>query len=383
MRGETNSPTRHLLSRLRPRRWRGSARLARNAVVGVALSTLLVTGLNPAAAAPTATRAGSGLLERASAGTQLAAAPSSQCTYSAKLVPSCRLAFGAYSLPANGESQVGAFASFEKLIGRQLDIVHVYHRGRQKFPTASEKAFVKRPGQDRLLLVNWKPENGLSWAQVAAGKGDAWIDAEAAYLKSNFSAKFYLTIHHEPEEEVNKKPGSGYTAANYRTMYQHVVNRFRKAHVTNAVYVMNYMGAQKWAGIMDQLWPGKEYVDWIAFDPYMTASHANQTGSFGRLMNLRWGSGSWQGEYHWAAAHHGRKPVMLAEWGIGEKPGDRDWKASFFRSVTAQAASYPQLKALVYFSNAQGASGDARANTSATSLASFKEMAKSDIFLPQ
>lgn len=303
------------------------------------------------------------------------------CRLSSKLVSPCGILFGAYVLPQGGESQTNAYGRFSRLVHHDLDIIHSYHRGTEKFPTAAEKSLIGRPGVNRRLLINWKPENGLSWAQVAAGDGDSVIDAEANYIKKSFMPKFFLGIHHEPEEEVRESPGSGYTAEDYRNMYRHVVDRFRAAGVTNVVYVMNYMGAQKWAqkSWFKDVYPGNSYVDWLAFDPYMTATIGSQTGTFKRLMNQYWGDGSWRGEYRWAVQQHPGKPVMLAEWGIGEKPGEAAWKAKFYQSVVRDAKNFPQLKALVYFSNPQGASG-AEPDTSARSLTSFRTLATSHIF---
>ena len=90
----------------------------------------------------------------------------------------------------------------------------------------------------RILLLNWKPDIGRSWASVAAGSMDGQIDRLAAHIKATFPEKFFMVIHHEPEEEVRPAAGSGYTADDFRNMFRHVVKRFRADGVHNALFTV-------------------------------------------------------------------------------------------------------------------------------------------------
>ncbi len=70
-------------------------------------------------------------------------------------------------------------------------------------------------------------------------------------------------------------------------MYRHVALRLRADGLTNAVLVMNYMGAVKW-GVADwfgELYPGDDVVDWIAYDPYASASAGFYDGDFADMVN--------------------------------------------------------------------------------------------------
>ncbi len=132
------------------------------------------------------------------------------------------------------------------------------------------------------MLANWKVDAGYTWAQVAAGRADARIKREAQHLSDNFRTKFYLAIHHEPENEVNANAGSGRTAKDYAAMYRHVVSVLRNNGATNIVPVLSLMGSQKWAdrAWFNDLYPGDKYVGWIGFDPYA----ASTLGSPGGLL---------------------------------------------------------------------------------------------------
>ncbi len=309
-----------------------------------------------------------------------AASAKQSCTVDEKLVPSCAILQGALVAPVDGQTPESAFRSYEQLVGVRQRIVSFYHEGTELFPTGWEMRLARQPGASRLLLMNWKPENDLTWAQVASGLGDAVIDREAQYLRANFHERFFLSIHHEPEDEVDPTPGSGYTAGDYAAMYRHVVDRLRANGVDNAVTVMQYMGAQSY-GVRpwyDQLWPGDSYVDWVAFDSYQTEVLNGQTGGFDRMMNVHWGN-AWPGAYEWSVTQHPGKPIMMAEWGLSEKPGDPWWKPWLFRSVLKKLGNYPALKAMVYFDRAVP-EGDVRVDTSPASLKAYQELSRSGVF---
>lgn len=299
------------------------------------------------------------------------------CSVSRLLVPSCGAWWGVKPGAFTPIPSRVALQEFEDKIGRPVDIYHAYHRGPDLFPTATEIKIASAPGPERLLFLNWKPEMGRTWAEVAAGDPvvDRHIDRLAAYINDHYSKPFFLTIHHEPEEEVIAKPGSGYTASDYAAMFRHVVQRLRARGVDNAVIVMNYMGAPKY-GVkpwFDKLYPGDDVVDWISYDPYAEEG----TDSFGELVNLQypWVDG-WQGFYRWARRHHPDKPLMWSEWGVSPVSGNPTHKADFFRSMAAHVKEYPRLKAFVYFSAPASPKGDTTIDSSPEALDAYRALSQ-------
>lgn len=309
----------------------------------------------------------------------VASTPSSEaatCSLSQKLIPSCGVLYGVYSQARSGETAQQAVIRFEREVGAKQRIVHFYHRSGQFFPTPRE---VSLANGGRKLLLNWKPEGKYTWAEVATGRQDAYIDREASYIKAHYTKPFYLAIHHEPEDEVKSAVGSGYTAKDYRAMYRHIVNRLRAKGVMNAVMVMNYMGFQgpvkkPW---FKELWPGNQYVDWVAYDPYASTPLLGTNGGMDWLLDAHWGSG-FPGMYKWIVRNHPGKPIMLAEWGVGVKPGDASYKPDFFKSVPGELKNYPALKALVYF-DVPGP-GDIPVDTSTSSEHAYRTMLNSPTF---
>lgn len=301
----------------------------------------------------------------------------SRCRLGHRLVPTCGGALaGAFVAPHPGESYGQAVTRFEGESRHRAQIVHFYYRADRLFPSADEVAALKRGPGHRVLLASWKVDDGHTWRQVADGAADARLVNEATYLQQVWPHRILLAPHHEPENEVQPASGSGYTAGDYRAMYRHVVDIFREQGATKVNWVMNYMGAQKWA-LADwypHLWPGHRYVDWIAFDPYKTPGLGGQDGGFPSLVNQYWGDTSWRGAYDWAQREHPHKPVMLGEWGVGERSDDPGWKASFFRGIPAQLDEFPQLKALVYFDNDDAdVAGNVSIDTSSQSLQGFRD----------
>lgn len=276
--------------------------------------------------------------------------PPSNCAISAKLVPNCGKLWGVAPMGFAPMALKDSVPQEEAIAQRQMDIVHTYHVNDQLFPTADERAEAEQPGHSRLLLINWKPATDMSWAAVAAGKADARIDKEAAYIRSTFDHPFYLAIFHEPENDVQPAAGSGWTAVDYAAMYRHTVLRLRADGVTNAVTVMNYMGFDKWAeqSWFKQLWPGDDVVDWIGLDPYGTgAATGYNAHDYATLVNRP--ELGFPGYYSWATSTHPGKPIMLCEWGISYDASNPTGQAAVFKTVSAQLNSYPQIKALVYY----------------------------------
>jgi hypothetical protein len=268
------------------------------------------------------------------------------CSTSSLLVPSCGAWFGSTAnLAGTDRTPTDSVARQESELGRRLDVVHVYHSLDQDWPTPGEVSLVGDPVNRRLLMVNWKPENGNSWAQVAAGSSDAWIDTVAGRVIARLgTSRFFLTIHHEPENDL-RGPGSGYTPADYLAMYRHVVQRLRADGVSSAVMVWDVMGYPGWGdqGLYDQLYPGDDVVDWIGYDPY---SHAGEPLTVfanrpGRLV---------PGFYTWATSNHASKPLMLAEFGV-ESASASD-RTAVFSTFSDDARLLPAIKAFIYFNHA-------------------------------
>ncbi|PZG17325.1 hypothetical protein C1I98_38700, partial [Spongiactinospora gelatinilytica] len=264
----------------------------------------------------------------------------------------------------------------ERRMGRRADIVHLYHREDELFPSKEEQGLAR---DRRMLLINWKPSFEHTWAAIAAGAIDRRIDRLARHIARTYREPFFLTVHHEPENDVRAAPGSGMTADDYAAMYRRVVLRLRAGGVGNAVTVMTYMGAPNWASKpwFERLYPGDDVVDWVALDPYAD----RRVRDFDGLINKRRADyPDWPGFYRWMQWRFPGKPIMVAEWGVFERSGDRAFKREFFRSVRRRIQHYPQIKALVYFDSPHAPRGDTRFDASPGARRAFTDLARDSYF---
>jgi hypothetical protein len=300
------------------------------------------------------------------------------CTVSELLVPSCGIWLGSSLPSADGEGDVAAgLDEYEAKARNQPDILHFFQRGPKGFPTSSQIAAAERPGRPRsLLYFSWKPAPNLTWRQIADGDADAAIAAVALQLVQ-YPHRMFFTVHHEPENDVVRSEGSGMTPTDYVDMYRHVVGRLRSLGLDHLVFVMVYMGFERWADMVDDLYPGDDVVDWIGYDPYGFEAQTD----FAALLNRPNPDIGWPGFYTWAT-QKSDKPIMVAEWGfdLTANPDAADVLADAPAILEAQ---FPRIKALVYW-NSIGRRINARLDqpgaAAARFAAAFADMAADPLF---
>jgi hypothetical protein len=296
------------------------------------------------------------------------------CSLGERLVPSCGVLWGVAPAAHTGSARAAALAAFEANTGRRQDIYHAYHRAQELFPTAEEAAIA---ADGRLLFLNWKPLR-WSWAQVAAGAADSYLDRLAEHIETTFPDPFFFTIHHEPENDVRSRPGSGWQAADYAAMYRHVVERLRARGVDNLVTVVAYMAYVPWNSRpwFPELYPGDDVVDWIAWDTYAYSDPGYGHGDFAEMMNRRSARyPDWPGFYNWATEQFPNKPFMLAEWGVWHSRRNPGHMARFYESVARQTPLFPRMKALVYFDTpGDQRARDSRPTRTEAGLAAFRRL---------
>lgn len=242
-------------------------------------------------------------------------AASSPCT-TIDLYNPCRPLLGGYvaNYPQVASDTKSQILYHEQRIGRQLDIVHTYHPTGSNTLSATDIYFANRP--NTYLSTTWKPSATNQWSKADGSDPvtNAGIDSMADSIKSLGAKKIFLSLAHEPENDVINDganctnltyKGSSGTPTEYRAMWKNVEKRFRDKGVTNVIWVMNYMGFSYWNCLVDDLWPGDATtrVDWIFFDPYTNSdgtSWARTAGDFYKTLSndklhnftsLPWGLG--------------------------------------------------------------------------------------------
>jgi hypothetical protein len=306
----------------------------------------------------------------AHAGPALAAKPTPDCPLDQILQPTCpgRALFGGWSKGYATGSFRSVVEAADQRYGRPMDVVHMYHApanspvpfGDDKFGQA-EKHFTVNEG--RIVLANFKP-GGNDFGATASGANDATIRAAARNIKAVGPHKVMVALQHEPENDISGgtscpvKAGNpdGNTPQAYRAMWRRTRALFDEEGATNVVWVMNYMSLAKWDCLIDELWPGDDLVDWVAYDPYSLDGGTAEITRFADLLAAQ------------SDANHNYadKPLMLAEYGVHIRPDTTDdarresaraTARSYYNNVAAllDAQTVKNLKALVVFDSKTGA----------------------------
>jgi hypothetical protein len=282
-------------------------------------------------------------------------------------VPSRGAYLGASASVLPGESRVGAIERTEWLLGRGLAIDHQFYKWDQPLVSSTQEADA---AAGRFPFVSWKPQRSdgrvVTWGSVAAGAVDAEIRAQAAAARE-FGHPMFATFHHEPTDQAGHGWG---TPAEFRAAFRHVVEVFRAEGAHNVAWVLVLTSWDYTQGRGEAFYPGDDVVDWVAADPY------NWHQRDGRWTSLEEVARDF---YEWGSATG--KPLMLAEWGSTEDPARPARKAAWVDEALATLASWPNVKAAVYFNNLHGGY-DWRVDTSPSALKAFRNLAHHPHFNP-
>ncbi len=277
--------------------------------------------------------------------------------------PSSGILLGARAEPrptdpvVTGDPDEDALLNLEAEIGRKVAIDHIFVHLGTPFPYAR---FAWDRANGRVPLVDWDLTDPFyTWSQIAAGKADRIINAEARAAAA-FKHPILLSFHHEPEYGV---PRYG-TPAQFVAAWRHVVDRFRAAGATNVLWVW-ILGSEVFReGAADGWYPGRSYVNFAGADGYNYAFA--KPGAPWRTVNALFSS-----FYAWSVQHH--LPAMITETGCLEDPADPGRKAGWFNNADAWLHTHPDIKAFVYFDTT--VRWPWWVDTSAESLAAFRALA--------
>jgi chitodextrinase len=285
------------------------------------------------------------------------------CTVSPLLVNSCRPWFGfvanGYPAPA-GSDKLSQQKYGEQRAQRQVDIAHTYHSAGDNSLSATDLYYANRP--DTLLFTNWQPTKTWALADGTDPTVNSGIDQMAASVKALGDHRIFLTVFHEPENDLTALPaacpsstplkGTSGTAEQYRTMWATVRARFDAAGVHNVVWVMNYMNYTPFNCMVDAVYPGDDLVDWIVWNGYQ---HNDTDVSFpNRVSNLYSLLTATSSPAHDYAA----KQWGIVEWGINLSTQAN--ASAFYASAqqTVEANTFPKLKMFLNFDSPDYATSD-------------------------
>ncbi len=295
------------------------------------------------------------------------------------------VSFGAYMDFGETEDHVTleGIEKFEGLAGKlPVIIASSSYWGEQTFPTKN-LALISRHGA--IPMIYWSPwdkpyteEKGpdrFSLTGILAGKWDAYIDRWADGAKA-FGKPFFVSFCNEMNGDWFPWSGVFYGGENggsevFKKAWRYVVDRVRARGATNILWVfhVNAFPAinDDW-NLMAAYYPGPAYVDWLGLSVY--GKQFRNEGNWADFHDLL----SWP--YEEITALDPDKPVMLAEFGVGDFPKSGD-KAKWFRDAFAEIPGYPRIRAAIYWherwQNDDGSFSNLRINSSPSALEAFQK----------
>ncbi len=210
---------------------------------------------------------------------------------------------------------------------------------------------------------NWFPWSGIFY--------------NASVIDDNASDTTSEELSTEEEDDEDDVMQGG--ARIFKEAFRHVVDLFRSGGADNALWMFQV----NYDSVPDEEWnrpsvyyPGDDYVDIIGFSIYGRQYEDEEWREFEDIIREA---------YPVIASISPNKPLIIAEWGVGEWSG-YDKGAWYKTALNLLRTSYRDIRAAVVYherwENADGSFSDLRVNSSPSSLMAYKEAVSSPYFEP-
>lgn len=263
------------------------------------------------------------------------------------------------------EISLDILEDFEKMSGKHQTIVAFSSFwGEQNFPMKNVQ-IISHYGA--IPLIFWSPwdrpytedrgPDRFNLKNILAGMWDNYIDQWADQAKDYgkpilvswglemngywfpWSGYFYGGGTPVTEGEPNRYQGPEV----FKQAYRYVVNRVRTRGAKNILWgfhANNFTYPDEPWNSMDRYYPGSDYVDWLGLSVYGKQFPDDDWISFHTAMNSA---------YENICKLDSTKPVIVAEWGVGEFPRAGSKSEWIREAFTALETEYPRVKAAVYW----------------------------------
>ncbi|MDD2707729.1 MAG: glycosyl hydrolase [Verrucomicrobiae bacterium] len=255
--------------------------------------------------------------------------------------------------------------AFERLSGKpQAIVAFSSFWGQDEFPAAQIKAIAEYGAIPLIFWSPWgvpyeetEPQPEYSPARIAAGEFDGYIVEwlnNARKTKTPLLVDWGLEMNgdwfpwspslQDPREKFNSgsKPLTD-SISQFIAAWKRIVDIARREKITNIQWVFhtnNFSFPQAKWNTMAAYYPGDDYVDWIGLSAYGMMSCRSSWQHLYKVLDK---------PYEELVAVTPNKPIMLAEWGVGEFPQQGN-KADFFTTAFEHLKTrYPRLKAAIYW----------------------------------
>ncbi len=290
-----------------------------------------------------------------------------------------------------------AIEKFETMVGKhQAIIASSSYWGKQSFPSKSVEIIARHGSLPLLFWSPWgapfaeeRPPDDFRLENILAGKWDSYIDkwGDAARavnrpllvawgLEMNGSWFPWSGVHYGGGQPLAPDHPQQFAGPElYKQAYRYVVARVRARGASQILWlfhVNNYsLPTAPWNSIANY-YPGADYVDVLGMSAY------------GKLFNdMPWGSlaAVMDSAYQQLCALDPLKPVIMAEYGVGEFPRAGNKATWVTEALENLESRYTRVKAAVYWherwQNKDETYSNLRINSSPEALTAFRQgMAK-------
>lgn len=293
--------------------------------------------------------------------------------------------FGAYMDFGETEDAVTleGIEKFEKLAGKRPALIaSSSYWGEQSFPAANLRLIDRHGAAPLIFWSPWdkpyeqnKGPDRFGLTEILAGKWDAYIDRWAEGAR-DFGKPLFVSFCNEMNGCWFPWSGCFYGGRDggpeiFKKTWRHVVDRVRAKGADNIIWVfhVNAFPAENdvW-NMMASYYPGPGYVDWLGISVYGQQFRNDRAWAF------------FQDLIDWPlkelSAVDPKKPIMIAEFGVGEFPKSGN-KAEWFADALAILPKQPRVQAAVIWherwQNQDGSFSNLRINSSPAALKAFRQ----------
>lgn len=296
--------------------------------------------------------------------------------------------------------QLAELGPFEAAIGRPLGLMKVYQDWKRLIVSNSTLDAISDTGA--IPIIDWNcGGKAATDADIAAGDDDTWITQYAKQLKA-YTRPVFLMWYREPNligsTTWKDCAGPGATQADitayeagYVAAWQHIWHIFKSTvGATNVAFMWAPgSGGNLSRSVLENLYPGPTYVDWIGIDGYSRPNVKPANPSFTGLFD----SSRPQGPPTYQTLtlpFFGVKPMMISETGAVDCAACGPPKAPVVRNqapylqsaITAlDSGDFPQIHGLAYF-DATDPGCPCQFALSSAGLSEFRMLAQNSYFDP-
>ncbi len=283
-----------------------------------------------------------------------------------------------------------AVEEFERLAGKRMSIIAFSSFwGEQSFPVKNvtivarhraiplvfwspwDRPYKEQAGPDRfalnaILAGAWN-EYIDAWAQAARSHGKPILVSWGLEMNGCWFPWSGCYYNGETHPTGRSAPGP----ALYKAAFRYVVDRVRAQGASNLLWgfhANNFSYPDEPWNILPEYYPGPEYVDWLGLSAYGKQTAEDDWLSFHQVMD---------NAYQEICKLDPDKPVVIAEWAVGEFPlsgSKAEWLREAFAAIETE---YTRIKAAVYWHerwrNPDDSYSNLRIHSSPEALEAFRQ----------